>query len=334
MPIYVGPGTGPRDGSSVVRYPTAWAALDAATKTADVLIVWGLPDLAKRRDGLKIPVVICVSHGSGEWTSKAMRSSESGATHFVAISEPAVDTFSSEVRKTATLIHNGIDVERCTPMISRAQMRTIWGFEEHHRLIGYVGRYSSEKNPEAAARAAMQLGGDYRAVYAGEGWMEATLRKQVTDIADTRARFVPMNRQVGNVLSALDVFVLASPSEGFSLSVTEAWYCGLPVVATRVGAIPELERRHGNLVSSVPIDPTPDELARAVERALTPEFRAEVIPRAHQAVCLNYSASAMAERWTEYLFSAFGKGVLRNGKSLPSQHTLRRNSILESVRNH
>ena len=88
-----------------------------------------------------------------------------------------------------------------------------------------------------------------------------------------------MTRLVGNVLLALDGFLLAGASEGFSLALAEAWYCSMPAAATRVGAVPELERRHGRLVSPVPIHSLPEELAQAVEYALTLAFRTEVVPR-------------------------------------------------------
>lgn len=314
MPIYAGPGAGPAGDPYVTRCRSDRAALEAALEGADILVTWGVQDLAKQVEGYTIPVVF-VSHGAGEWSVRTVRSSESGATHFVAVSEEALAPFSPEARKVATVIHNGIDVERCTPTVPRHQVRAGWGFQPHHRLIGYVGRYSGEKNPAAASRAAVCLGGDYYALYAGEGWMEELLRQYIDQIAGPRARFVPRDRQVGNVLAAIDVFVLASPSEGFSLSLTEGWYCGAPVVATRVGAIPELERLHGPLVAPVPVEPSPEELARAVEFALTPGFRAEVVPRAREAVCHHYTARVMARCWTDYLCSVAG-GEVRRGTQL------------------
>ena len=117
-------------------------------KDADVLVVWGVPQLRDHLEGFNRPVVL-VSHGvgGGAWAYRMIRSNESGATHFVAVSEAARLAFSPEVRDRVAVIYNGIDVERCTPSVPREQMRTRWGFTEKHRLIGYVGRYSWEKNP-------------------------------------------------------------------------------------------------------------------------------------------------------------------------------------------
>lgn len=299
MPIYAGPwGESP----FIARRPSAREALDSALSGADALITWGIENLPELI-GAPRPRVIFVSHGGGQNASRAIQNSESGATHFVAVSEPARRLFSPDVRDRTTILHNGIDVPRCTPTRTREQTRSLWGMSEHHRLIGYVGRYSSEKNPLAAARAVANLGEDYRAVYAGEGWMETELRRDVESIAGHRALFIPTDRQVGDVLSALDAFVLASPAEGFSLSMAEAWYCGVPVVATRVGAVRELEQRFGPLVSPVPVHPSPGALAAAVEDALSPEFRRDVVPRAQAMVCRHFTAAAMAGRWMNYLES-------------------------------
>jgi glycosyltransferase involved in cell wall biosynthesis len=162
----------------VTRCPSARAALEAAVYNADILITWGVQNLAELVRGLSISVVL-VSHGSGDWSIRAVRSSESGASHFAAVSEPALLPFSPEIGKRAVVIHNGIDVERATPTVPRRTIRSQWGLYDHHRLIGYDGRYSGEKNLAAAAWAVKELGGEFHTLYAGEGYMEWILRQQV-----------------------------------------------------------------------------------------------------------------------------------------------------------
>lgn len=55
-----------------------------------------------------------------------------------------------------------------------------------------------------------------------------------------RVIFVGMQSNVVDYLSAADVYVMASETESFGLSILEAMACGLPVAAYRVGGVPEV----------------------------------------------------------------------------------------------
>jgi len=55
-----------------------------------------------------------------------------------------------------------------------------------------------------------------------------------------RVRFLPPGRDVGTLLRSVDALVVASRHEGFPMVVVEAGLLGVPVIATRVGALPEL----------------------------------------------------------------------------------------------
>jgi len=296
-PIY---GPGSVHCESVIRCATPRDALCAAASDADVLVVWGSWNIRPVLEAVGIPVVY-VLHGEGAWSTNCARAIEKEPVRLAAVSEAARSAFSAKVRHRVRVIHNGIEVDRCAPNRSRESVRAGWGFDAGDRLAGYAGRYSGEKNPAAAALAVSRLPEQFRAVYAGSGLHEAAVRAIVEKIAGERAVFVPADRRVGNSMQAFDVVVTASPAEGFSLLVAEAWYCGVPVVATRVGAIPELEAVHGELVAAVPIAPTAEELASAVERALSAEFRRQVVPRARALVAERFTATRMAERWTDYL---------------------------------
>ena len=78
---------------------------------------------------------------------------------------------------------------------------------------------------------------------------------------------------LAEVMSAADVFCLASTNEGWPNVVHEALACGAPVVATDVGAVPELLDR-GALRRIVPSN---DPLA--LRRALQEALRRELGPR-------------------------------------------------------
>lgn len=310
MPVFAGPAAGPPgENASVVRCGSTREAVSRACQNADLLVTWGLPHLGCLLNGFDIPVVF-VSHGAGEWTTRAVRSSEMACSHFVAVSETALLPFSFQARARATVLHNGIDVQRCTPTQPRDVTRRLLGFDDQDILLGYVGRFSFEKNPLAAAFAARKLGGPYHAVYCGEGWKKKEVIDGATRIAGRQVKFIDHQWHVGNILSALDVFILASPAEGFSLSLAEAWYVGVPTVATRVGAVAELERTYGKLVSAVSINSSPGSLAQGVLHSLSDSFRCEVVPRAQSMVAEHFTTGSMARRWMDYIESIFN-GSLR-----------------------
>lgn len=301
MPIYGGPprGEGEHDMESVDRLPTAQQGVDLVFQRSEVVVAWGLDHLADLVDGYRGRVVL-VSHSAAEWTSRAIRLSEPGATDFAAVSEAALAPFSEAVRPRARVLYNGAEVSRCVPTRDRGDIRSSWGFDRRHRLIGYVGRYSPEKNPLAAAITAGRLGGWYRAVYMGGGWNEAETRSAAESAARGRVRFIPPTPSVGATLTALDLLMLASPNEGFSMVLIEAWLAGLPTVATRVGAVPELEAVHGRLVVPIATEANADELAEAVEAALSPSNR-EVVEHARSVAWNHLTSEAMATRWADYL---------------------------------
>ena len=59
---------------------------------------------------------------------------------------------------------------------------------------------------------------------------------------DDVVRFLGFRADVSDVIAAADLMVLPSVAEAFGLAITEALYLGTPVVATRVGGIPEIIR--------------------------------------------------------------------------------------------
>jgi glycosyltransferase involved in cell wall biosynthesis len=98
-------------------------------------------------------------------------------------------------------------------------------------------------------------------------------------------------------LRASQVFVCASRAEGFPLAVAEAMAAGLPVVATSVGALPEMieDGRGGRLVAS-----DPDALARAVNEVLADETRRVEMGRFNRERCLRlYAYPVVAARLVE-----------------------------------
>ncbi len=111
-----------------------------------------------------------------------------------------------------------------------------------------------------------------------EGDFSERLRRQVADLGlDETVRFLgpcPPER-LSEVLSAADVFVLATSNEGWANVFLEAMACGLPVVTTDVGGNREVVTG-GHLGSVVPFG-DPAALRSALAGALVKEWdRAEI----------------------------------------------------------
>jgi len=83
---------------------------------------------------------------------------------------------------------------------------------------------------------------DARVAVVGEGPEESSLRAHAAELgldADPRFAFLPFAPPTGRYLHALDVFVLPSAWEAFSIGVLEAQASGVPQVATDVGGTGE-----------------------------------------------------------------------------------------------
>lgn len=136
--------------------------------------------------------------------------------------------------------------------------------------VGTLGRLSRLKGVHHLIAATSRLAASdvpVRLAIAGDGSEVNALREMAASLAiasDVRFEgFVPDER-VGEFLAGLDVFVLSSLSEGLPFTVIEAMRAGLPIVASRVGGVPEIIE---DGVSGILYDPGDEvALAAALER--------------------------------------------------------------------
>ena len=159
-------------------------------------------------------------------------------------------------REPEAVIPNGVDLPAA--QVSRADWRRANGFSEDDVLIASVARLDPQKNPLLLIDA---LPSDPRChlLLAGDGSLAPEVRKR----AGGRVHLLGVRTDIPELLRACDVFALASDYEGLPVAVIEAMAAGLPVVATRVGGLPELVTEQTGVL-------VPPRDARALSRALTP----------------------------------------------------------------
>jgi glycosyltransferase involved in cell wall biosynthesis len=278
------------------------STVECVCRNADVIVAWGSVEMGNWTKQFVVPRVLVSHTTEQENPARPVR----GVTHLAAVSEAAAGFFGNRGAEDLPLsiIYNGADRSRCGPRHGRTWQRKQWGLKPTDVALGYVGRQSPEKNYMAVASSVDYLPPRYKAIYHG-----ATVNTPGVPADDLlkfsqqrpgRVIIRPPQPDVGDILAGLDAFVLASHREAFSLGLIEAWLAGVPVVATPVGSLPELQRAYGPLVTEVPLNPTPQELAQAVQRALTPEGR-QIAAVARQIARREFTCEAMAERWMTYL---------------------------------
>ena len=134
------------------------------------------------------------------------------------------------------------------------EFRRELGLRDEDKLVGIVGRIFPIKNHalflEAAARIAA-ADPAARFVVVGDGSLRSALEKQARQLGiEKQVLFLGWRSDLARIYADLDVLVVSSNNEGTPLSAIEAMAASCPVVATRVGGVPDLIRdgENGRLV--------------------------------------------------------------------------------------
>ncbi len=137
------------------------------------------------------------------------------------------------------VIHNAVDVERFRPFPER---RGEYAADDEY-LIVHASNFRSVKRVPDIVRAFFKIRQRVKArlLLLGKGPEEAEARRVVEELNLGRyVSFLPPSPHPEYVLGAADLFMLMSEEESFGQAALEALACGVPVVSTRVGGIPEL----------------------------------------------------------------------------------------------
>ncbi|MBP6824559.1 MAG: glycosyltransferase [Acidobacteria bacterium] len=153
------------------------------------------------------------------------------------------------------VIPNGIDVRRIDGA-EAGGVRSELGIAADDFVFGTVARLDLTKDTMTLARAFAAIALPRRnpkikLLIVGDGEQRSRLEEFVGMLGLNRVViFTGRRRDVPRLLRAMDVFALSSVSEGMPLTVLEAMAARLPVVATEVGALPELveEAKTGFLI--------------------------------------------------------------------------------------
>ena len=194
----------------------------------------------------------------------------------IAISE-SIKRFAVEVEgapaEKITVVHYGIDFAWLNDddvEAARQKLRAELGLERDALILGMVCRLVEQKGVPYALEAVRRIKKKYpraRLVIAGDGEKADELRRLTSalGIAD-RVHWLGWRSDAAELMAAFDLLLVPSLGEGFGLVLLEAMARRVPVIASRVGAIPEVIA-HGE--TGILIEPRDvDALAQAMARLL------------------------------------------------------------------
>ena len=263
--------------------------------------------------GARPPIVVHTFHGHvlrgyfGRITTFGFRTLE----RWLARTTTALIAVSPEVRDDLVALHVapaskftvvrlGIDLGGRVDNddAQRRESRRQMGLHEDAFVVGWVGRMTAVKRTESVVRALQKLverGVDAYAVLVGDGPDRERLERHAHELGVIkRCLFLGYQVDVAPFYDAIDVLLLPSINEGTPVSVIESLAAGRPVVATRVGGIPDVVRDgvDGFLVES----DDPNALAAPLaELAAHPEQRARMGEAGRSRVVERYAVERLVD---------------------------------------
>ena len=211
-----------------------------------------------------------------------LRETLDGAAQAIAVSRALRDRM-VELGTPASkieVIPNGVDLATFAPR-DRREARERLGVPQRKTLL-YVGNLVPGKGVETLIEAFSRLRGSGRAgsmgaegaqlVIVGSGPLRALLEERAARLGvseDVRFAGEVRHGALADWYSAGDALCLASEREGWPNVLLEALACGTPIVATRVGGIPEIVTADG---LGILADGTPEAVAAALCDALAREW--------------------------------------------------------------
>lgn len=290
------------------------------SRRADAVITVGAGDkmfwgrLAAR--SAHVPVVLSALHSTGwpDGIGRLNRMLTRITDGFIGVAPPHGEHLIKNERFPADkvfVIPNGVDVDRFRPRVEcRSEIRQALGIPTTAPLVGIVAALRPEKHHElflkAAALVRQQLPeahfllvGDGPERGKIEGWRRELQLESCVHLLGTRS-------DTPQILAACDAFALTSHNEANPVSILEALACRVPVVATRVGSIPETVVPEQTGFLATPGDAA--EIAGHLLRLLNDlHLAARLGSTGRQRVVERWSLDAMVRGYTELIEAIYDR---------------------------
>jgi len=178
-------------------------------------------------------------------------------------------------------------------------------FPDRPPLIGYIGRLSKEKGTEQFVHSLPAIfieRQNLRVLIGGDGQLKESIEASLNEEGIAARVDLPgwiSHNDLPRYLNQLRLLVLPSYTEGLPNIMLEAMACGTPVLATSVGAVPDviIDGKTGFILE----DNSPESIAESVARALSSPDLERIAEAGRRFVEENFTFERVVERWKEVL---------------------------------
>jgi glycosyltransferase involved in cell wall biosynthesis len=195
--------------------------------------------------------------------------------HFVGVSNFVGDRLkkrSAISSEKVKIIYNGVDLERFRPPSDEVEKgrlkREFFNVDETIPVVTYIGQLTEEKGLIVYLESIQKLLRNHDDIlfnFVGAGPLESRLIHFIEQAKNKMIRFLGFRDDAEIILKASDIVIVPSIwEEAFGLVIAEALACGVPVIGSRIGGIPEVLLDQKTGILTTPGDS--EELARAIER--------------------------------------------------------------------
>jgi glycosyltransferase involved in cell wall biosynthesis len=201
-------------------------------------------------------------------------------------------------REKFAVVRLGIELAARVDGADRERGRRLLGVPPERFVVGWIGRMTGVKRTGDVLLALGELralGVDATLCMVGDGPDREAVEEQAYRLGIARhCLYLGYQEQVADWYAALDALVLPSANEGTPVSAIEALATGRPVVATRVGGVPDVirEGEDGFLVEVGDVAALADRLARLAQ---DPELRSRMGGAARERVLARYAVDRLVD---------------------------------------
>lgn len=267
--------------------------------------VHGLQEKLKGWRLLKMNAYSWVNSAIAKWMNQSI----------IGVSEEITSVMRQQFpRNPVVCIHNGINVKKVRPTVSSGAKRRELGIPEDEIVIGTVGRLVPVKGMEYLLKAISALCESLREVpvrllVVGDGLLRSKLEALAKELnIDQKTLFLGERDDVYDLMNLFDIYALPSLHEGIPMALLEAMALRRPIVASRVGGIPEVvtDMEDGRLVPAQDVNALSHVLK---ELALSRALREQVGKAGQERVAQSYDRGKMASEVRELYWYLVNKYV-------------------------